>query len=372
MNVFANQGTIRCSVIRYLCLMQLTYLNTAATGIVPSEFTERANQLYPEMTAAASSRAEKWRDEELPVVRRHVADFLGASADCIALLPNFSWGVSGIVHSLKGDEKVMLYKGDYPSLLDPFKINGFDITWIEDVDGFTIPIDEMKQRLLNEKVNILAISHVQWMSGYKLDLADIGAFCADNGIWLIVDATQSLGAVNIDLSALPVDVLIASDYKWMNAGFGTGIMYVSKDFLQHFTPAVAGFGSYTFTDGKPQYSPSVRSFEPGHPNMFGLMVLDAAIQHKMQLGMDHIEEHDMALVQFFLDEIKNLDIQLLGGSSVENRAPFVLVRDRNGLGQLLKDNGIIVTHRMGWLRISFHYYNSEAHVKRVVEVLKNA
>src|SRR5690606_25751688 len=139
-------------------------------------------------------------------------------------------------------------------------------SWIADTDGFTIPIKELKQRLLDENINVLAISHVQWMSGYKLDLADIGRFCADNGIGFIVDATQSLGAINIDLSALPVDVLIASDYKWMNAGFGTGIMYVGRNFINNYPPAVAGFGSYTFSGGKPQYIPGARSFEPGHPN----------------------------------------------------------------------------------------------------------
>lgn len=350
--------------------MQLTYLNTAAAGIVPSEFTERANKLYPEMTAVASSRAEKWRDEEQPLIRQHIAGFLNAPADCVALLPNFSWGINGIVHSLEGTEKIMLYKGDYPSLLDPFKINGFNITWISDTDGFRVPVEEMKQKLLDEQINILAISHVQWMSGYKLDLADIGRFCTDNGIWFIVDATQSLGAVNIDMAALPVDVLIASDYKWMNAGFGTGVMYVSKEFLQQYPPSVAGFNSYTFVDGKPEYRPCARSFEPGHPNMFGLTVLDAAVQHKMQLGMDNVEEHDMALTQLFLDEIRGLNLELLGEPTVDHRAPFVLIKDKNGLGQKLKDNGIIVTHRMGWLRISFHYYNTGADVKKLVDVLK--
>ncbi len=156
--------------------MQHIYFNTAAAGLIPAEFATGANQLYATFANMASAYAEQWRDETQPQIRQRLAAFLSASLANVAFLPNFSWGINGIVHSLKGTEKVMLYKGDYPSLLDPFKVNGFDITWIEDTDGFTIPVDMMKQRLLDEKVEVLAISHVQWMSAFKFDLEDIGTF----------------------------------------------------------------------------------------------------------------------------------------------------------------------------------------------------
>lgn len=350
--------------------MQQIYLNTAAAGLVPAAVTAAANKLYETFVHNASAHAEKWRDETQPLIRRHVAEFLSAPVENIALVPNFSWGINGIVHSLRGDEKVMLYKGDYPSLLDPFKLNGFDISWAEDEDGFTIPPDRIKQQLLDQRVDILAISHVQWMSGFKLDLADIATFCKEHGIRLIVDATQSLGAVPTYISAQPVDVLIASNYKWMNAGFGTGIMYISDSFLQEYTPAVAGFNSYTFIDGKPQYIPGVRSYEPGHPNMYGYSVLDAAVQHKMQVGMEHIEEHNMALTQLLLDEIKGANVQLLGDYTINNRTSFVLLKERNNLAAMLKDNGIVATNRMGLVRISFHYYNTKQDVAKVAELLK--
>ncbi len=350
--------------------MQHIYLNTAAAGLVPARFMEEANSLYTTFTTYTSANAEKWKETTQPLIRRNLAAFLSAPEDNIAFLPNFSWGITGVVHSLRGTEKVMLYKRDYPSLLDPFKVKGFDIVWIEDTDGFNIPIDQMKQRLLDEQVNILAISHVQWMSSYKLDLEDIGAFCRKHGIWLIVDATQCMGAININLSTLQVDVLIASNYKWMNAGFGTGVMYIGDGFMDEYPPIVAGFNSYTIIDGKPQYIPGVRSFEPGHPNMYGLLVMDAAIQHKMQTGIAKIEEHNTALTRLFLDGIGYSQWNVLGGYNTGDRASYVLLKDENSLGQILKDNGVVVTHRAGMIRISFHYYNTADEVNRVVELLK--
>ena len=245
--------------------MQHIYLNTAAAGLVPAAFTEAANKLYATFDTYTSANAEQWRDEIQPQIRQRLAAFLSAPVANAAFLPNFSWGINGIVHSLKGTENVMLYKGDYPSLLDPFKVNGFNISWIEDTDGFTIPVDIMKQRLMDQKIDVLAISQVQWMSGFKLDLSDIGSFCREHGIRLIVDATQSLGAVHTDMAAQPADVLIASNYKWMNAGFGTGVMYISDSFMSAYPPKVAGFNSYTFKYGTPQYKPGFAVLSPATP-----------------------------------------------------------------------------------------------------------
>lgn len=350
--------------------MSAIYLNTAATGILPAEFTQEADKLYRQLSSNASTHAEYWRDNELPHIRQSVASFIGTTTANLAFLPNFSWGINAIVHSLQGDEKVLLYAADYPSLLEPFRINNFAICWIEDEDGFTISSDKLKEKLLADKINVLAISHVQWMSGFKADLADLGAFCRQHDIRFIVDATQSIGAIPIDVRAMNVDVLIASNYKWMNAGFGTGIMYISDDFLERYTPAVGGHGSYTVIEGEPQYIPGITSFEPGHLNMHGLTVLDAAVDDKINRGVRNIYDHNRSLTQLLLDEIRGLDIELVGEDSTANRASIVFLRSSPGLWNKLKENNIIVALR-GNIRISMHYHNTEEDVMKLVNVLKS-
>ena len=254
-------------------------------------------------------------------------------------------------------------------MLEPFRINNFDITWVHDTDGFTIPVEEIKQKLVAEKINILAISHVQWMSGYKIELADLGAFCRQHNILFIVDATQSFGAIPINLAELDIDVLITSNYKWMNAGFGTGVMYVNNRFLETYTPAVGGNNSYTIKDGKPVYEPGILSFEPGHPNMYGFTVLGAAIQDKMQRGIEHIEAHNKMLTQMLIDEVAGLNVTLIGEPSVANRASIIFVKDENGLWAKLNEHGIICSQR-GNVRISMHYYNTVDDIRSLVKVLK--
>jgi selenocysteine lyase/cysteine desulfurase len=325
--------------------------------------------MYAEFETNSSARSEYWRFNEESRIRETIASFLNAPAKNIAMVPNFSWALNGIVQSLHGTERILLYKHDFPSLIEPFRINKFDITWVDTKDEFSIDIDFVKDCITNNKVDIVALSHVQWGSGYKLDLQEIGDLCKQYGVLFFVDATQSMGATVIDLSRLHIDVFASSNYKWMNAGFGTGELYVADSFIEKYPPVVAGFNSYTFIDGKPVFSISVKCYEPGHPNMFGLMVLESAIKHKQELGVATIEEHNSRLCQLFLDNIKDLRINILGDYSTKHRASIVMLKDENGLGDWIKEHNIVVTQRNGLLRVSMHYYNTVEDVMALVDCL---
>lgn len=347
-----------------------TYLNTAACGLIPSAFTEKAEELYNNLADNASKYAEQWRDEIQPELREVVSKLINTTANNIALLPNFSWGMNGVVQSLKGDERVLLYKGDYPSLTEPFKINGFDITWVDDTDGFAVDVMEMKQLIVSGKVDVLAVSHVQWLSGYKLDIKELGALCREHNVSFIVDATQSLGAIDINLEELPMDVLISSNYKWMNAGFGTGIMYMHPNFLKKYTPKVGGHNSYVMKDDKWQYEPSVRSFEPGHPNMYGFAVLHAAINHKLDMGVSDIEQYNRKLSQHLLDLLGENGIEYLGNDTMDERASIILLKDEGSIWDKLQEHNIVASQRGGNIRLGIHYYNTEADIKKLIDCIK--
>lgn len=348
----------------------ITYLNTAACGLVDADVRQAGVALYEAFEQNSSARSEKWRFEEEVGIRETIAAFIGGDAKNIAMLPNFSWGMNGIVQSLKGKaNRVLLYRGDYPSVLEPFKINGFDITWVEAADEFTIPVDEIKKQIEAKNVEIVAISHVQWTSGYRMELNEIGALCRQHGVIFIVDATQSMGAVPINVLDIQADVFIASNYKWMNAGFGTGIMHITDAFLDAYPPIVGGNNGYAMLEGKWQYVASAKSYEPGHPNMFGLSVLKAAIEHKNKIGLQQIWNHNMQLTALLLKHLENIPVNIIGDYSTYNRTSIVFVKDEKGLGEWLRQHNIVVTHRDGNLRISMHFYNTEADVMRLVDVL---
>lgn len=349
---------------------QPIYLNTAACGLVAPETVVAANQLYTSFAHNSSTHSEEWRMNAEPRIRQTIADFIAAPVKNVAMVPNFSWAINGIVQSLKGTEKILLYTKDYPSFLEPFRINRFDITWIDAPDGFHIDMDTLTDAIRNRKVDIVALSHVQWSSGYCIDLKQIGELCREYGVLFIVDATQSLGALDIRLSELHVDIFAASNYKWMNAAFGTGILYVSDNFLHRYTPVIGGHNSYQMTNDQWMYTPSILSYEPGHPNMFGLTVLEAAIKHKQMLGLEHIEQHNRHLAQLFLSGIKDLPVRILGDYTMDNRCSIIFLIDENGLGEHIKQHNIVVTQRNGYLRVSMHFYNTEEEVNALVNCIK--
>lgn len=350
---------------------QRIYLNTAAAGLISPQSLKAGADFNEALLTGASTRSEQWRFKEFPQTRELLARFMGVSVSNVAFVPNFSYGLTAVVHSLKGSEKVLLYKNDYPTVLDAFRINDFDITWIDSPDGFTISVDEIKELCLTKKIEVITLSQVQWNSGFKLDIYELARFCREHNIVLIVDATQSLGAVQMNVAELDADVLIASNYKWMNAGFGSGVMYMSDRFFERYPPKIKGMGSYTFhPDGPPTYEPSIRNYEPGHLAMHELVMLDVAMKQKLEMGLAAIEAHNKKLMQQLLDGIKDLPVKLVGDFSIENRGSIMLLKDENGLGAFLEKEGIVVTHRGGMLRLSIHFYNTEADIARCIEVLK--
>jgi cysteine desulfurase/selenocysteine lyase len=354
----------------YLHLMQPgnpIYLNTAACGLVTPATLEAANKLYAAFDINSSTRSEEWRMHEEGRIRQTIANFISAPVEHVAMVPNFSWAMNAVVQSLKGTERVLLYKHDYPSLLEPFRINKFDICWVDAEDGFHMDMAAIRDAIKNNTVDIVALSHVQWTSGYQIDIKEIGDLCKDFGVRFIVDATQSLGAAEITLPELHIDVFAASNYKWMNAAFGTGILYLSENFLAHYPPVVGGNNSYKLIGAEMKQVPSAHSYEPGHPNMYGLTVLEAAIHQKQMLGIQHIVAHNRALTQQLLTGIQNTPIRILGDYTLAHRSPIIFLADEYGLGEHIKRHNIVVTHRNDYLRVSMHYYNTEEDVQAFVD-----
>lgn len=348
----------------------IAYLNTAGCGLISEASLATATKVYQDFTTNSSGRSEHWREKEIPAIRESVAAFMEVPADRIGFIPNFSYAMNALVMSLSGKERVLLYKTDYPSVYEPFVRNDFDLQWLPSPDGFSIQLSDIEAILSSGKIDILAISHVQWKTGFKLDLKKLAQICHQYGTALIMDVTQSLGACQLDIVSAEIDVVIASHYKWMNSGFGNGVIYFHPSFLQKYPQRVIGANSM-------EYENSARSFEPGGLNIYGLSLLQAAIEEKQQLGLAAIANHNMRLTQTLLNGLATLKdhLEIIGPYSIDERSSIVALVDQekpgNGtLGQWLEDvRKIIVTRRDGTLRASMHFYNTPREVQSLLEAL---
>src|SRR5690606_25745373 len=136
-------------------------------------------------------------------------------------------------------------------------------------------------------------------------------------------------------------------------------------------PVVGGYASYVPRDGQMIYESSVRSYEPGHLNMHGLLVLAAAVKYKMSVGIQAITRHNLRLTETFVKG-RPASLPIVDPSAMEGRCSIILLKDQTGeVHERITSEGIIAIRRNGNIRISFHYHNTEAEVTKLLQVLEH-
>jgi cysteine desulfurase/selenocysteine lyase len=350
----------------YPALEACTYLNTAACGLI-SDTTLKAMQSFnTDFLHQGSKAAENWMMNEWESARKEVSAFVGAQVSETVLVPSFSFAYNALIESI-GKKKVLVYENDYPSLLLPLQLKEFELYTFSGIDNFSFDYEAIERQIEQENIEFLVISHVQYRTGYKADLDRLGQLCASKKIHLIVDATQSAGAVEINFKNSKIDALIWSNYKWINGGLGTGSMCVKTDFLHKFEPKIGGYGSYEFEEGALVYRPSIKSFQPSHPNVAGYEAMRNAIREKAQLGIKSIEKYNSDLLQYLLDALQHKKSTIIGDYSAKSRAGYFCMPYEAEQFEVLKQNNIVVTFREGSIRVGVHFYNTKEDVDRFLE-----
>lgn len=348
-----------------------TYLNSPANGL-PSMANEAfvADEISKFREAPGKYRTD-FMANAIPAIKQQIADLTNARASEIALIPNFSIGINLFVQSLPTKTKVLLIEDDYPSITTPFQINDFDIVWTTFEKDHTIDLNKLEDALQKEKPDYLALSHCQYLTGYLADLESIGALCKANDCRLIVDATQSFGAISINVQKCNISVLGASCYKWALAGFGNGFLYINEQVLAENIPKSAGFNSYPSQDGKSEYIPSIKSYEPGHQDHVAFHRLGFALQTIKELNQDFIHLRITELMDSLIEQLAEGEIPIVGDFYNENRLGILVIKGKKGLTKHLAHKGIEVSERGGNIRIGLHYYNNEEDVDAFVSEVKS-
>jgi len=263
-------------------MIEPIYVNTPAAGIITKNGAKLIDRFHQAMLLNPSQAFDDVEDQSYRQTKKLAAKFLGAEIKEVAFIPNFSFGLSSVIASLeKKKNKILLYQDDFPSLNLPFELNGFDISYIPPGEFNT---DIVLEKLEQTEVEILALSHVQYITGYRLDLETIGNVCRKKGIIFILDGTQSVGLYNYNFSVLPLDVLITSNYKWMNGGYGSGTICCKEKFIREFPPVIGGRNSFRMINDEFIFPRDINSFEPGHMPIHNLLLLNEALKEKLEIG----------------------------------------------------------------------------------------
>ena len=213
-------------------------------------------------------------------------------------------------------------------------------------------------------------SIVQWLTGIKIDFQFLKELKSENPhLLLIADGTQYLGTEYFNFSESPIDVLGASAYKWLTAGYGNGFIFIKETAKQKIHPRTLGFNSALTFESKPEETQFIRHFEPGHQDTLNYGSLEQAMIFVETLGKDVLYQHLANLSKTAKEAFAERGLLLASTLNRKEHSTIFNLKGDKALFQKLKNANIICSPRGGGIRVSFHYYNTLEELKFLLEIL---
>jgi selenocysteine lyase/cysteine desulfurase len=342
-----------------------TYLNTANSGILSRNLSAWRNA-HDQVFLQTGSLFRLKRDEFLQAGRNTIAVFFNAHAARTYLVPNFSQGFNIFLEGLSGRKRFLLLQEDYPSVNYPVESRGHECAYVQIDDQLELNILETVERF---KPEILALSLVQYTNGIKIDLEFLSQLKAAYPELLIVaDGTQFCGTAPFDFERSGIDVLIASGYKWLLGGYGNGFVLLTAYAAEalYKNEKRASLPTEGFLTGRNTLS---LYFEPGHLDTLNFGTLFNSVTYLLEQGMEHIENKisllSLTARQAFIDR----DLLSTAVKSRKSHSSIYNLMLPSTMTKALQDSGIVVTSRGAGVRVSFHFYNSEDDLKKLLQVI---
>lgn len=359
------------------------FFNAASYGLLPRRAVEASNDL-----TARRNRPRGVREEELGRALRRcrtaAAALVGAEPGEIALAPNTSYGVNLAAHLLRSGPRgtVVLSAGEFSANVYPWMAlegDGFRIEVVE-ADAEGRPREEaLLERIGRGDVRALALSAVQFSTGYRADLRCFADACREGEVLFAVDAIQALGAVPLDAKALGIDILASGGQKWLCAPWGSGFVYLDPALHGRFDPpmvswlafeASSDFGS--LLDYRYDFLDDARKFELATLAIQDQLALAHSVELFLEVGVERIREHLFDVQEPLLDWIDGRDdVTLVTPADRARRAGIVAFRPSwiDRAAAALEAAGVSFAKREGLIRLSPHFYNTVPEMEEVVEAL---
>jgi len=353
-------------------LARCVYLNAAAASPTPRPVRAAVDAFHRRLEEEGDGPWEEWL-AETEAVRGRVARFVGAEADEVAFVPNTSTGINLIVDLLAEDGPVLAVEPEFPTVTLPWIHRRVPVRFVPLVQG-GLPASVFDRDRAPPAATI-AVSHVQFTSGCRLDLEALGAVKADRS--LVVCGSQSAGAFPVDVRRSGIDAFATAGHKWMCAGYGAGFAVVSRALIARRPPLAIGWLSvehpYAFDNRSYRLLPSARRSELGCPPFAAIFALGAAVDYLASIGVAAIAERVLALNTALTDGLRESGIEVLSpGGAFRSGETLCAVPDPPATAARLRDEGIFVTEKPEGLRIATHFYNDEADVDACLAALKRA
>ncbi len=362
------------------------YLNSASVGPLP-ERTRLALQEFSEQACAPDHRVHDYVVEIPGTARKLCAQLIGARPHEIALGSNTTFGLALAASALpiEPGDTVLLLDGEFPANIYPWlnlERRGVRVELLPR-DARGLPNEEAAlERLKRGDVRVFSASLVNFFSGYRLDLEAISQECRRHGTYLVVDAIQALGAVPVDVSSIPIDILASGCQKWLLSPNGSGFAYVREGLLETLDPATVGWLSFKpsqdFTD-LTNYSfdllDDARRFELGSLSFYCLKGLNLSLSLLLELGVPSIQNHLRRVQEPLIDWVESRDrVEWVSDPSPKRRSGILSFRvaDPLEVDKRLRAARITASVREGAIRVATHAFNTREEIEGMIAIAESA
>jgi selenocysteine lyase/cysteine desulfurase len=365
----------------------LAYLDCACQGPFPRVAVERIHQAVEMKSHPDRLKASEYF--RLPEsVRARIARLTGADAREIAITNSATQGIGIVAAGLNlgaGDE-VVVASSNFPCNLFTWlhlRRKGVTVKVIRPAAG-EITLDQVAE-MLTPRTRVLALDWVNYSTGYRIDLAALGLLIHDRGGIFVVDGSQAVGAIDLNLHALPVDAMACAAYKWLLGPYGTGFAYLAQNLLDKLDLSVINWysveGAEDF-DALPaeefRLIHEARMFDSGETgNFINLHGLDASLEFIEGVTVGTVNAHCRCLLDRLEEGLRTRGYTLSAASLPGHESAIMSFRAATPgataeLHQRLSANQITVSLRQGMIRISPYLYNDEADIDRMLEFVPPA
>ncbi|MFF7291908.1 aminotransferase class V-fold PLP-dependent enzyme [Microbacterium sp. NPDC008134] len=349
------------------------YLNWAAFGPLSPSVRE---EVFADADLLGSGRPASLAlvAERVGQAREIVADILQADAEDVTVQPSSTQGLAQALYGARG--AVIASTAEFPSVsltLDRaagFSQGALSPRWISPADGRVTP-DAVAQAL-DDDVTALAVSHVDFRTGYRADLAALRETIGPDRL-LIVDAVQSFGVVDTDFRV--ADVVVGHGYKWLRAARGTGFAWFSARARERIVPVLSGItgteGEGLAVDERPSPTASARAFTTSGPDTLAAGRLAVGARSVRDAGIAEIEEHLASRVDAIIEIADRHGIAVVSPRERERRAGIVALAPEEParLAAALANAGIVVTARGSAVRVAPHAGTDDETIRMLDDAL---
>jgi selenocysteine lyase/cysteine desulfurase len=367
-------------------LRRWNFFNHAGVCPIPKVAADALHRFADEASGGAYL-ATSWYPD-LDKLRALAARVINAEKDEVALVKNTSEGISIVANGLdwQWGDRIVTTAVEYPANIYPWmevvRGRGAKVVMVPEEqrpDGSRIvPAEKILQEAADPRTRIVSLSHVEFASGQRHDLAAIGAFCRANKKLFNVDAIQSIGAVPVDVKSMNIDYLSADGHKWMLGPEGAGIFYCRKDLLERTRPLMVGamnvinaldYGSYDYT-----LRPDAQRFECGSLSLASFFSLKASLELLESIGIANIASRVKRLTDRLASGLISKGYTVASprtGEQWSGIVSFASMKHRHEdiFRALRRDHHTEIAVREGRLRASPHFYNTEHQIDRLLERL---